>query len=130
MSNKTAFTTDHPAFAELKKAQEIIFEAVDQTARKNLEATEKLLEINKQRFANVQDFSNPGDYVAKQSAAFKEYAEQVSAHLEALASIGASSREKLSEVGTDFGKAFDFSDFFPFADAGKTKTTKSSAKSS
>ena len=122
MTTKTPFDnifgTDNPAFAELKKAQAIVFDAIDQTARKNLEAAEKLLETNRQRLADATDMSEPSEYFSRQSAAVKDYAEQVRSHIEALTEIGQKSREELSEVGSEMAKALDFSSFYPFAEVG------------
>ncbi|MCC5863880.1 MAG: phasin family protein [Wenzhouxiangella sp.] len=124
MSNQTAF-------AEMKKAQDILAEAIDKSAKTNLEAVEKLMELNKQRFSEMGDFSNPSDFVSRQSAAFKDYVDFLSGHVEALTAIGNDSREQLTELSQEFAKGLDFSSFFPFADTGTTKTkAKSTAKSS
>ena len=124
MSNQTAFT-------ELKKAQDILAEAIDKSAKTNLEAVEKLLELNKQRLSDMGDISNPSDLVSRQSAAFKEYVDFVSGHVEALTAIGNESREQLTELSQEFAKGLDFSSFFPVAETGTTKTkSKASAKSS
>ncbi len=131
MTNKNAFDLDHPALSEARKAQEIVFEAIDKTARQNLDATQKLLELNKKRYAETQDMSSPSDYLARQSAATKDYAEQVNAHLESLAAIGNESREQLTEIGQEFARNMDFSGMFPFAPQAATKTkTKPASKSS
>ena len=114
MSNTTALE-------ELKKAQNIMMEAVDKSARTNLEAVEKMLELNKQRFSNLTEATNPGDYVARQSSAFKEYAEHLSAHIEALTAIGNESREQLTELSQEFAKGLDFTSFFPFGEAATAK---------
>ncbi len=124
MSNQTAF-------AEMKKAQEILAEAIDKSAKTNLEAVEKLMELNKQRFSEMGDLSNPSDFVSRQSAAFKDYVDFLSGHVEALTAIGNDSREQLTELSQEFAKGLDFSSFFPFADTGSSKTkAKSTAKSS
>ncbi len=123
MSNQTAF-------AEMKKAQEILAEAIDKSAKTNLEAVEKLMELNKQRFSEMGDLNNPSDFVSRQSAAFKEYVDFLSGHVEALTSIGNESREQLTELSQEFAKGLDFSSFFPFAETGTTKTKAKSAKSS
>lgn len=114
------------ALEELKKAQTILMDAVDKSARTHLDAVDKLLEFNKQRFSNLSEASNPGEYVARQSAAFREYAEQCTAHVEALSTIGNESREQLTELSQDLARNLDFSSFFPF---GETGTEKSKGKS-
>lgn len=130
MSNKNSFGIDHPALAELQKAQSIFVDAIDKTARKNLESTEQLLELNKKRFSATQDFSNPTDFMAQQTAVFKDYADHLKSHMEALASIGSESRDQLSEVSSEFARAMDFSSLFPFAEnTGKTKAKPASKNS-
>jgi hypothetical protein len=121
---------NNTAFEEVKKAQNIVMEAIDKSARTNLEAGEKLMELNKQRFSNIGDFSNPGEYVTRQSEAFKEYAQQLSSHVEALTAIGNESREQLTELSQEFAKSLDFSSFFPFAEAPTKPKAKSTAKNS
>jgi len=106
------------ALEELKKAQAILMETIDKSARTHLDAVEKLLEFNKQRFSNMSDAKDPADYIARQSAAFKDYAEQCTAHFEALTAIGNESREQLTELSQEFAKSLDFSSFFPFAPTG------------
>ncbi|NBD94939.1 MAG: hypothetical protein GVY11_00480 [Gammaproteobacteria bacterium] len=118
------------ALDEMKKAQNILLEAVDKSTRTHLEAVEKLLEFNKQRFSNLSEANNPGEYVARQSEAFKEYAEHCTAHVKALTAIGNESREQLTELSQEFAKNLDFSSFFPFADTGTEKAkSKSGGKS-
>lgn len=116
------------AFAEMKKAQDILLEAIDKSAKINLESVEKLLELNKQRLSGLTDFSNPSDLIARQSAAFKEYAEHVAAHMEALTSVGTESREQLMELGQEFAKSMDFSSFFGMAEAPSKARPKTAAK--
>jgi len=116
---------------DLKKAQNILMEAIDKSARTHLDAVEKLLEFNKQRFSNLSEASDPGDYVARQSAAFKDYAEQCTAHVEALTAIGNESRDQLTELSQEFAKTLDFSSFFPFgADASRKPKGKPGTKNS
>ena len=116
------------AFTEMKKAQDILMEAIDKSARTNLESIEKLLELNKDRMSSFSDVSNPSDLIARQSAVFKEYAEHLTAHMEALAAIGTESREQLTELGQEFAKGLDFSSLFSFGEVAakpKAKTAKS-----
>lgn len=123
MSNQAAFT-------EIKKAQDILADTIDKSARTNLEAVEKLLELNKQRLSDLGEVSSPSEYVSRQSAAFKEYVDFLSGHVEALTAIGQESREQLTGLSQEFAKGMDFSDLFPFADTGKAKSkSKASAKS-
>ena len=117
------------AFAEMKKAQDILLEAIDKSAKTNLESVEKLLELNKQGLSGFTDVSNPSDLIARQSAAFKEYAEHLSAHMEALTAIGTESREQLMELGQEFAKGMDFSSFFGLGEAPAKPKPKSAAKS-
>ncbi len=117
------------AFTEMKKAQDILMEAIDKSARTNLESIEKLLELNKDRMSGLSDVSNPSDLIARQSAAFKEYAEHLSAHMEALAAIGTESREQLTELGQEFAKSMDFSSLFGVAETTAKPKGKASAKS-
>jgi len=115
-------------FEEVKKAQEIIAEAIDKSARTNLASVEKLLELNKQNFGQLQDVSSPADFFSRQSTAFKEYAEQVNKQFEELAAIGNESREQLTELGQEFAKNLDFSSFFNFAQPTQPKAKKPAAK--
>ncbi len=117
------------AFTEMKKAQDILMEAIDKSARTNLESVQKLLELNKERMSGLGDVSNPSDLIARQSAAFKEYAEHLSAHMEALAAIGTESREQLTELGQEFAKTMDFSSMFGMAEPTSKPKAKSTAKS-
>ncbi|NDY94167.1 phasin family protein [Wenzhouxiangella limi] len=117
------------AFTEMKKAQDILMEAIDKSARTNLESVQKLLELNKERMTGLSDVSNPSDLIARQSAAFKEYAEHLSAHMEALTAIGTESREQLTELGQEFAKTMDFSTMFGLAEAPSKPKAKTSAKS-
>lgn len=119
MNNQTAFE-------DIKKAQEIFMEAIDKTTRANLASVEKMMELNKKRFSSVEDLGNPADFVAKQSTAFKEYAEEMNQQFETLTEIGNESREKLAELGQDFAKNLDFTSFF----AGPQNAPKSSSKAS
>ncbi len=128
MSNKTTFDFDHPAFTEARKIQDIMVEAVEKTARKNLETSEKLLELNSKRFSNAQDFSNPSDYIARQSAAFKDYTEQLTAHFEALTDIGNESREALTEVGQKLAGSIDVSSMIPGVEPASKPKAKSGSK--
>ncbi len=115
------------AFHELKKAQDILMDAVDKTARTNLDAVEKLLELNKNRFTDLSDISNPGEFVSRQAAAVKDYMEFLSSHVEALTSIGHESREQLTELSQELAKEMDFTSFFPFAETTTKNGTKSKA---
>lgn len=117
------------AFTEMKKAQDILMEAIDKSARTNLESIEKLLELNKDRMSGLTDVSNPSDLIARQSAAFKEYAEHLTAHMEALAAIGTESREQLTELGQEFAKSMDFSSMFGMGETTSKPKAKTSAKS-
>lgn len=109
------------AFAEMKKAQDILLEAIDKAAKTNLESVEKLMALNKQGLSSFTDVSNPSDLIARQSAAFKAYAEHLSAHMEALTTIGNESREQLMELGQEFAKGVDISSLFGVAEATKAK---------
>lgn len=117
------------AFTEMKKAQDILMEAIDKSARTNLESVQKLLELNKEGLSSLSDVSNPSDLIARQSATFKEYAEHLSAHMEALAAIGTESREQLTELGQEFAKTMDFSSLFGVGEAPSKPKAKSTAKS-
>jgi len=117
------------AFTEMKKAQDILMEAIDKSARTNLESIEKLLELNKDRMSGLTDVSNPSDLIARQSAAFKEYAEHLTAHMEALAAIGTESREQLTELGQEFAKSMDFSSMFGMGETTSKPKAKTSTKS-
>ena len=117
------------AFTEMKKAQDILMEAIDKSARTNLESIEKLLELNKDRMSGLSDVSNPSDLIARQSAAFKEYAEHLTAHMEALAAIGTESREQLTELGQEFAKSMDFSSMFGMGETTSKPKAKASSKS-
>jgi len=116
-------------FEDFKKVQNILFESIDQSARANLEAAEKFLELNKQRVSSLTEVASPSEVIARQSDAFKDYAEALSAHIETLSGISTKSREQLTELSEGFAKDMDFSSFFPFAPAtGKTKS-KAGSKS-
>lgn len=115
------------AFDEFKKAQEIMADAMDRAARVNLSAVEKMLELNKQRFSNIE-FSNPADYFARQTTAVKEYAEQMNHQFEELASIGNESREQLTELGQEFAKNMDFASLFNFGQPAPAAKPKKTAK--
>ena len=122
--------TTQTAFDEIRKAQEIIMDAIDKSARANLAATEKMLELNKQRFTTLNDVDSPADYRAKQSTAFKEYADELNQQFETLAAIGNESREQLTELGQEFARNMDFSSFFNFAQPEpKSKAKKTASKS-
>jgi hypothetical protein len=122
--------TTQTAFDEIRKAQEIIMDAIDKSARANLAATEKMLELNRQRFAGLNDVDSPADYMAKQSTAFKEYADELNQQFETLAAIGNESREQLTELSQEFARNMDFASFFNFAQPeAKSKAKKTSAKS-
>jgi hypothetical protein len=110
-------------FEDVKKAQNIWMETLDKSARANLDAMEKMLELNKQRFSTTAELAGPSDFIASQSSAFKDYAELASAHLESLASIGTESREQLTELSQEFAKGMDFSSLFPFAESSKARKT-------
>ncbi len=108
--------TTNTALEDVKKAQNIMMETIDKSARANLDAVQKLLELNKQRFSSASDVTNPSDFVASQSSAIKDYAEAMSAHFENLTAIGTESREQLTELSQDFAKGVDLSSLFPFAE--------------
>lgn len=117
------------AFTELKKAQDILLEAIDKSAKTNLDSVQKLMELNKQGLSGLTDVSNPGDLVSRQSAAFKEYAEHLSAHMEALTTIGNESREQLMALGQDFAKGMDFSSLFGLGETPAKSKPRAAAKS-
>jgi len=121
--------TKQTAFEDIGKAQEIIMDAIDKTTRANLASVEKMLELNKKRFSSFEDAGNPADFMAKQSSAFKEYAEQMNQQFETLTEIGNESREKLTELGQDFAKNLDFSSFFTAPQASTKSGAKTTAKS-
>lgn len=121
--------TRQTAFDEFRKAQEIIVDTIDRTARTNLASVEKLLELNRKRFAGSEDLSNPADYITRQASAFKEYAEEVNHQFEELATIGNESREQLTELGQEFAKNLDFSSFFDFTPAQTGTRPRSKTKS-
>ena len=104
--------TKQTAFEDITKAQQIFMDTIDKTTRANLASVEKMLELNKKRFSTFEDVSNPADFIARQSSAFKEYAEEMNQQFETLTEIGNESREKLAELGQDFAKNLDFSSFF------------------
>jgi len=122
--------SNHKIFDEMKKAQNIWMETIDRSARVNLDTVEKLMELNKQRFSGAAETSSPSDFVAQQSAAFKDYAEAMSAHFEALTAIGSDSRDQLTELSQEFAKGIDFSSFFPVGESAAKPRSKSSSKSS
>lgn len=122
--------TTNTAFEEVKKAQNILMETIDKSARANLDAVQKLLELNKQRFSSANGVTNPSELVANQSSAFKDYAEAMSAHFENLTAIGTESREQLTELSQDFSKGLDFSSFFPFAETATKPKGKAGSKTS
>ncbi len=120
MSTQTAFT-------EFKKAQDILAEAIEKSAKTNLEAVEKLFEMNKQRLTDFSEAGNPSEVASRQASAFKDYVEFLSDHVQSLNAIGTESREQLTELSQEFAKGIDFSGFFPF---GQETTTKGKSKSS
>ncbi|NCO19760.1 MAG: hypothetical protein GW900_06890, partial [Gammaproteobacteria bacterium] len=79
-------------------------------------------------FARLQDVSSPADFIARQSSAFKEYAEQVNQQFEELAAIGNESREKLTGLSQNFAKSMDFSKLFDFAPTAAKPKAKPAAK--
>ncbi|MGM0658980.1 MAG: phasin family protein [Pseudomonadota bacterium] len=121
--------TNQTAFEDIKKAQEIFMEAIDKTTRANLASVEKMMELNKKRFSSLEDLSDPADFVAKQSTAFKEYAEEMNQQFETLTEIGNESREKLAELGQDFARNLDFSSFVAAPKNQPKSKGKTSAKS-
>lgn len=104
--------TKQTAFEDITKAQQIIMNAIDKTTRANLAAVEKMMDLNKQRFSSLGETSDPADFVAKQSSAFKAYAEEMNQQVETLTAIGNESREQLAELGQDFAKNLDFTSLF------------------
>jgi len=121
--------TNQTAFEDIKKAQEIFMETIEKTTRANLASAEKMMELNKKRFSSVENLSNPADFVASQSNAFKEYAEEMNQQFETLTEIGNESREKLTELSQDFAKNLDFSSFFTAPQAATKSQPKTTGKS-
>ena len=121
--------TNQTAFEDISKAQEIFMDAIDKTTRANLASVEKMLELNKKRFSSFEDVSNPADFMARQSNAFKEYAEEMNQQFETLTEIGNESREKLTELSQDFAKNLDFSSFFTAPQAATKSQAKTTGKS-
>ena len=117
------------AFEDINKAQQIIMDAIDKTTRANLAAVEKMMDLNKQRFSSLGKTSDPADFVANQTTAFKAYAEQMNEQFETLTEIGNESREKLTELGQDFAKSVDFSSFFTAPQSQTKSKGKTAAKS-
>jgi len=115
------------SFEEFRKAQQIVAEAIDKSARSQLASVEKLLEINRQSFEKMGEVSSPADFFSRQSTALKEYAEQVNHQFEELAAIGNESREQLTELGQDFARNLDMSSLFNFEPAA-AKPRKSTSK--
>ena len=121
--------TNQTAFGDISKAQEIFMDAIDKTTRANLASAEKMMELNKKRFSSFDDVSNPADFMARQSNAFKEYAEEMNHQFETLTEIGNESREKLTELTQDFAKNLDFSSFFTAPQASSKSGAKTTGKS-
>lgn len=121
MSNATSFE-------DFKKAQQVIVDAIDKSARINLATMEKLLEMNKERFGQMGEVSSPADLFSRQSTAFKDYAEQINHHMEELAAVGTESREQLTELGQDFARNVDFSGLFNFGQEPAKPKGRSSSK--
>jgi len=117
------------AFEDITKAQQIIMDAIDKTTRANLAAVEKMMDLNKQRFSSLGESSDPADFVAKQSTAFKEYAEEMNQQFETLAAIGNESREQLMALGQDFAKNLNFTSVFEVPQTKGRSRSKSGAKS-
>ena len=115
---------------EIKKVHHILFDAIDKSARAHLDTAEKLLAMNRQRLESLGNLSNPGDFVTDQTAAVKDYAEQLSAHFQALSTIGNESREQLTELSQEFAKGFDLSMFSPFGESQPKTRAKSTTKNS
>jgi paraquat-inducible protein B len=107
--------TSSPMFDEFRKAQEILAETIDKTARANMASVEKLFELNRASFARMQDITSPADFIARQSSVFKEYAEQVNQQFEELTAIGNESREQLTELGQAMTRNLDVTSLFDFA---------------
>lgn len=103
------------AFEDFTKAQNIMIEAIEKSARANLATAEKMLESNRERFAELQGATSPAEYVARQSTAFKEAADEMNQQFEALVEIGNDSREQLIELGQNFARNMDFGSLFDFA---------------
>jgi len=122
--------TNQTAFEDIKKAQQIFMEAIDKTTRANLASVEKMMELNKKRFSSLDDVGNPADFVASQSSAFKEYAEEMNQQFETLTEIGNESREKLAELSQDFAKNLDLSSFFTAPQASSKPRARTAGKSS
>ncbi|MFU8831408.1 MAG: phasin family protein [Wenzhouxiangella sp.] len=104
-------------FEELKKAQNVLTDTINKSAQTNLETFEKLMEINRKSVSKADEASNPNDLITRQSAVFKEYAEQLGSHVETLTNIGLETREQLTEISSEFAKGLDFSAMFPISDA-------------
>lgn len=104
-------------FEELKKAQDVLTDTIHRSAQTNLETFEKLMEINRKSVSKADEVSNPNDFISRQSAVFKEYAEQLGSHVETLTSIGLETRDQLTEISAEFAKGLDFSAMFPISDA-------------
>lgn len=117
------------AFEEITKAQQIITDAIDKTTRANLASIEKMMDLGKQRFSSLGEVSDPADFVASQSTAFKAYADEMNQQFETLTAIGNESREQLMALGQDFAKNLNFSDFFEVPQTKPQSRAKAGAKS-
>lgn len=120
----------HSYFDEMKKAHDILMDAFDKSARAHLDSAEKVLAMNRQRIESLGKITSPGDFVTDQTSAVRDYAEQFSAHIQALTTIGNESREQLTELSQEFAKGVDFSMFSPFGETAAKPKTKASGKSS
>lgn len=117
------------AFEDITKAQQVIMDAIDKTTRANLASFEKMMELGKQPFTSLGDLTDPTEMVARQSSAFKAYAEEVNHQFETLTAIGNESREQLMELGQDFAKNLNFTEFFEQPKAKTGSKAKSGTKS-
>lgn len=120
----------HSYIDDIKKAHDILMDAFDKSARAHLDTAEKVLAMNRQRIESMSKITNPGDFVTDQTSAARDYAEQFSAHIQALTAIGNESREQLTELSQEFAKGVDFSMFTPFGEASAKPKAKASSKSS
>ena len=118
-----------PMFEEFRKAQEILAQTVEKTARANLASVEKMMELNRTGFAGMQEAEGPADFIARQSGVLRQYGEEFGRQFEELSAIGTESREQLLELGQAMIRNVDLSGWFdlaPTAAAGKTKSKPSS----
>lgn len=96
------FSRDNPFLKSVEKSHRLVFEALDKTARLQLELAEDLLDMNRSRFDSLYKHESFTDVLADQQNLAAELGERAKRYAEDLQEVFGEVQAEVTEAANEF----------------------------